>query len=107
MTAYIQTSLNMTRVRVMVMVNDIAQTVVNENTKDAVIIVGANTHLRGVPHMAKNVIIVKRRDTTPNVVAPELDPSLPIISLERSSMTWSRNPTVLVNTLNLNKIVSK
>ena len=45
--------------------------------------------------MAKNVIIVKRRDITPNVVAPELSPSLHIVSLERSSMTWSRNPRVL------------
>ena len=88
------------------MVSDIAQTVINENTKEAVIIVGPNTHLKGVPHMAKNVIIVKRRDITPNVVTLELDPSLPIVSLERSSMTWSRNPTVLVNTLSLNKIVS-
>ena len=83
----------------MVMVNDIAQTVLNKNTNEAVVIVGSNTHLTGDPHMAKNVIIVKRKDITPNVVIPELDPSLPIISLER-------NPTVLVNTLSLNKIVS-
>ena len=29
------------------------------------------------------------------------------VSLERSSMVWSRNPMVLVNTLNLNKTVSR
>ena len=88
------------------MVNDITQTVASEHLKleETVTIVDPNTHLEGVPHMARNVIIVKRRDITPNV-APELDPSLHTISLERSSMTWSRNPMVLVNTLNLNKIV--
>ena len=87
------------------MVNDIAQTVAIEDLRleEIVTIVGSNTHLRGALHMAKNVIIVKRRDITPNVIAPELDPSLHIISLERSSMIWSRNPMVLVNTLNLNK----
>ena len=103
------TSPNETRARVMVKVNDIVQTVASEDLRleEIVTIVGPNTHLRGVQHMAKNVIIVKRRDITPNVVAPELDPSLHIVSLERSSMTWSRNPMVLVNTLNLNKTVSR
>ena len=89
------------------MVNNIAQTVASEDLRleETVTIVDPNTHLKGVQHMAKNVIIVKRRDITPNVVAPELDPSLHIVSLERCSMTWSRNPMVLVNTLNLNKTV--
>ena len=91
------------------MVNDIAQTVASEDLKleETVTIVDPNTCLKGVPHMAKNVIIAKRRDITPNVVTPELDRSLHIASLERSSMTWSRNPMVLVNTLNLNKTVSR
>ena len=91
------------------MVNDIAQTMASKDLKleETVTIVDPNTYLKGVPHMAKNVIIVKRRDITPNAVTPELDPSLHIISLERSSMTWSRNPMVLVNTLNLNKILSR
>ena len=98
---------NETRVRVMAMVNNIAQTLASEDQRleETVTIVDLNTHLKGVQHMAKNVIIVKRRGITPNVVAPELDPSLRIVSLERSSMTWSRNPMVLVNTLNLNKTV--
>ena len=89
------------------MVNDITQTVASEDLKleETVTIVDPNTHLEGVLHMAKNVIIVKRRNITPNAVAPELDPSLHIVSLERSSMTWSRNPIVLVNTLN--KTVSR
>ena len=91
------------------MVNDTAQTVASKDLRleETVTVVDPNTHLKDVPHMAKNVIIVKIRDITPNVVAPELDPSLHIVSLERSSMTWSRNPMVLVNTLNLNKIVSR
>ena len=83
------------------------QTVVNENTKETVTSVGPNTHQEGVPCMAKNVITVKRRDITPNVAAPKLKPSLHIVSPERSSMTWSRNLMVLVNTSNLNKIVSR
>ena len=93
----------------MVMVNNIAQTVASKDLRleETVTIVDPNTHLKDVPHMAKNVIIVKRRDITPNIGAPGLDPSLHIVSLERSSMTWSRNPMVLVNTLNLNKIVSR
>ena len=84
------------------MANDIAQTVASEDLRleETVTIVDPNTQLKGVQHMAKNVIIVKRRDIT-----PELDPSLHIVSLERSSMTWSRNPMVLVNTLNLNTTV--
>ena len=54
------------------MVNDIAQTVASEDLRleEIVTIVDPNTHLKGVQHMAKNVIIVKRRDITPNVVAP-------------------------------------
>ena len=72
--------------------------------EETVTTVGPNTHQEGVLHMAKNVIIVKRRDITPNVVIPGFNPSLYVASLERSSMTWSRNPIVLVNTLNLNKI---
>ena len=52
--------------------------VVNGNTKETVIIVGPNTHLKGVLHMAKNVITVKRRNIIPNVVTPELKPSLHI-----------------------------
>ena len=90
------------------MVKDIAQTVASEDLRleETVTIVDPNTHLKDVPHMAKNVIIVKRRDITPNVT-PELNPSLHIISLERISMTWGRNPMVLVNTLNMNKIVSR
>ena len=89
------------------MVNDIAQTVTSEDLrlKETVTIVDPNTHLKGVQHMAENVIIVKRKGITPNVVAPELDHSLLFISLEKSSMTWSRNPMVLVNTLNLSKTV--
>ena len=71
------------------MVNDIAQTVASEDLKleETVTTVDPNTHFKGVLHMAKNFIIVKRRDITPNVVTPELDPSLHIVSLERSSMT--------------------
>ena len=89
------------------MVNDIAQTVTSKDLRleETVTIVDPNTYLKGVQHMAENVIIVKRRDITPNVATPEFNPSLCIISLEQSSMTWSRNAMVLVNTLNLSKTV--
>ena len=55
------------------MVNDIAQTVASMDLRleGTVTIVGPNTHLKGVPHMAKNVIIVKTRDITPNIVIPD------------------------------------
>ena len=44
------------------MVNDIAQTVASKDLRleETVTIVDPNTHLKGVLHMAKNVIIVKR-----------------------------------------------
>ena len=86
----------------MVMVNDIAQTVTSEDLRleETVTIVDPNTHLKGVQHMAENVIIVKRKGITPNIVTPELNHSLLFITLERS-----RNPMVLVNTLNLSKTV--
>ena len=43
------------------MVNNIAQTVASEDQRleEIVTIVDPNTHLKGVQHMAKNVIIVK------------------------------------------------
>ena len=96
------------RARVLAMANDIAQTVTSKDLRleETLTILDPNNHPKGVLHMAKNVITVKRRDITPNVVAPELDPSLHIVSLERNSMIWSRNPIVLFNTLSLNKIVS-
>ena len=90
-----------------VMVN-IAPTVASEDQKleETLTIVGLNTHQKGVLHMAKSVITVRRRDITQNVAIPELAPSLHSVSQERNYMIWSRNPMVLVNTLNLNKMVS-
>ena len=73
---------------------------------------GGNSHNCGpkhppksVLHLAKSVITV-RRDITPNVAIPELTPSFHSINQERNYMIWSRNPMFLVNTLNLNKMVS-
>ena len=76
------------------MVNDITQTVASEDLKleETVAIVDPKTHPKGVPHMARNVIIVKRRDITPNVVIRELDPSLHIVSLERVLHDMEQEP---------------
>ena len=74
--------------------------------EETVTIVGPNTLLEGVRHMARSVITARRKDITPNVAIPELTPNLHIVSQERNYMIWSRNPMVLVNTLNLNKMVS-
>ena len=105
MTAYTTTSPNVTRVRVKVMVNDITQTVASEDLRleETVTIVGPNTHQEGVPHMAKNVITVKRRDITPNVVIPGLTPTHST-DQGRTCMKWNRSPMAI---LNLNKIVSR
>ena len=54
----------------------------------------------------QGVFITARGDITPNVAIPELVPSLHSVSQERNYMMWSRNPMVLVNTLNLNRMVS-
>ena len=47
----------------MAMVNNIAQTVASKDLRleETVTIVDPNTHLKGVQHMTKNVIIIKRR----------------------------------------------
>ena len=58
----------MTRVRVMVIVNDITQAVVSKNTKGTVAIVGLNTHQRDAQHGRRNVTSVRRRDTFQNAV---------------------------------------
>ena len=66
------TSPNGTRVRVLAMVNDIAQAVVSENTKGTVAIVGLNTHPRDAQHGRRNVISVRKKGTFQNVAAPGL-----------------------------------
>ena len=104
--AYTTTNPSVTKAKERVMVNNITPTVASENLKleETVTIVGPNTHLKGVLHMAKNVIILKRRDITPNVVAPELNPSLHIISPERSitiTLTLVSLGLVVVYTVNL------
>ena len=89
MIAYITTSPSKTRVRAMVKVSDIAQTVASKDTnlEETVTIVDPNTHLKDALHMAKSVITAKRRDITPIVATPELVPSLHSASQERNYMT--------------------
>ena len=64
------------------MVNNITPTVASEDLRleETVTIVGANTLLEGVLHMARSVITARRKDISPNVAIPELIPSLHSIS---------------------------
>ena len=99
------TSLSGIRVRVLAMVNDITQAVVNENTEGTVATAGLNTHPGDALPMARNAITARKRDISPNVAVQELVHSLHHVSLERNSMIWSRNPKV--STLNLNRTLFK
>ena len=98
----------MTKVKERVMVNNITPTVASEDLRleKTVTTVSPNTHPEGVLHMARSAITVRRKYITPNVAVPELAPSLHSVSQERNYMICSRNPMVLVNTLNLKKMVS-
>ena len=75
-----------TRVRVLEMVNNITQAVVNKNTEGTVTTVGLNTHPGDALPMARNAITARKRDISPNVAVQELVHSLHSISLERNSM---------------------
>ena len=99
------TSPSGTRVRVLAMVNDITQAVVNENTEETVTTAGLDTHPGDALPVARIAIIARKRDISPNVAIQELIHSLHSVSLERNSMIWSRNPKV--STLNLNRTLFK
>ena len=99
------TSPSRTRVRVLAIVNDIAQAVVNENTEGTVTTAGLDTHPGDALPMARNAITARKRDISLNVAIQELVHSLHSVSLERNSMIWSRNSKV--NTLNFNRTLFK
>ena len=101
---YTTTSPNKTRVRVMVMVNDIAQTVASKDLRleGTVTIVGLNTHHRYAQHGRKNVTSVRRNGIFPNAATQGLASSHSTGQGRRGTM-WSRSPTAI---LSLSKTLS-
>ena len=66
------TSPSGTRVRVLAMVNDITQAVVNKNTEGTVANAGLDTHPGDALPMARNAITARKRDISPNVAIQEI-----------------------------------